>query len=111
MSKAFAGQNFFISGAAKGLGRALALGLAADGATVSIDVVLQEKKDVLTVPIADVKQNGAGQDVVRVIDLAHAGHVTEVPVKTGLSVDSYIEVQSGLHGNEVVIVETSQTKG
>jgi hypothetical protein len=84
---------------------------AADGATVSIDVVLQEKKDVLTVPIAAVKQNGAGQDVVRVIDLLHGGHVTEVPVKTGLSVDSYIEIQSGLRGNEVVIVETSQTKG
>jgi meso-butanediol dehydrogenase/(S,S)-butanediol dehydrogenase/diacetyl reductase len=36
VTKAFAGQNFFISGAAKGLGRALALGLAADGATVGI---------------------------------------------------------------------------
>jgi hypothetical protein len=84
---------------------------AADGATVSIDVVLQEKPNVLTVPIAAVKQNGTGQDVVRVIDLAHGGHVSEVPVKTGLSVDSYIEIQSGLTGNEVVIVETSTTKG
>lgn len=36
VSKAFAGQNIFISGAANGLGRALALGLAADGATVGI---------------------------------------------------------------------------
>jgi len=36
VSKSFAGQSFFISGAAKGLGRALALGLAADGATVGI---------------------------------------------------------------------------
>lgn len=36
MSKAFAGQNIFISGAAMGLGRALALGLAADGAAVGI---------------------------------------------------------------------------
>ena len=36
MNKAFAGQSFFISGAAKGLGRALALGLAADGATIGI---------------------------------------------------------------------------
>ena len=36
MTKAFAGQNFFISGAAKGLGRALALGLAADGAMVGM---------------------------------------------------------------------------
>lgn len=36
MSKVFAGQNIFISGAANGLGRALALGLAADSATVGI---------------------------------------------------------------------------
>ncbi len=36
MSKAFDGQSFFISGAAKGLGRALALGLADDGATIGI---------------------------------------------------------------------------
>jgi multidrug efflux pump subunit AcrA (membrane-fusion protein) len=83
---------------------------AADGATVSIDVIVQEKPNVLTVPIAAVKQNGNGQDVVRVIDLAH-GSVTEVPVKTGLSVDDYIEVESGLRGDEVVIVETSTTKG
>jgi 3-oxoacyl-[acyl-carrier protein] reductase len=36
VGKVFAGQNIFISGAANGLGRALARGLAADGATVGI---------------------------------------------------------------------------
>jgi len=36
VTKAFDGQNFFISGAAKGLGRALAQGLAADGATIGL---------------------------------------------------------------------------
>jgi meso-butanediol dehydrogenase/(S,S)-butanediol dehydrogenase/diacetyl reductase len=36
LGKMFVGQNFFISGAANGLGRALARGLAADGATVGI---------------------------------------------------------------------------
>jgi hypothetical protein len=84
---------------------------AADGATVSIDVVVQDKPNVLTVPIAAVKQNGAGQDVVRVIDLVHGGRVHEVAVKTGLSSGDFIEVESGLTGNEVVIVETSTTKG
>jgi multidrug efflux pump subunit AcrA (membrane-fusion protein) len=84
---------------------------AADGATVSIDVIVQDKANVLTVPIAAVKQNGSGQDVVRVIDLAHGGRVAEVPVKTGLSSGDYIEVERGLTGNEVVIVETSTTKG
>jgi multidrug efflux pump subunit AcrA (membrane-fusion protein) len=84
---------------------------AADGATVSIDVTVEDKPNVLTVPIAAVKENGSGQDVVRVIDLAHGGRVTEVPVKTGLAVDDYIEIDSGLTGNEVVIVETNQTQG
>ena len=62
----------------------------------------------LTVPIAAVKQNGSGDDVVRVIDLAHGGRITEVAVKTGLSEGSYIEIESGLKGNEVVIVEVDQ---
>ena len=83
---------------------------AADGALVSLDVVIQEKADVLTVPIAAVKQNGEGQDVVRVIDLDHGGKVTEVPVTTGLSEGSFIEVTQGLKGDEVVIVEVDTPK-
>ncbi|HLX88986.1 MAG TPA: Calx-beta domain-containing protein, partial [Acidimicrobiales bacterium] len=84
---------------------------AADGAAVSIDVVIQNETNVLTVPIAAVKQNGLGQDVVRVIDLAHGGRVTEAPVTTGLSDSSYIEVKSGLTAGQVVIVETDQATG
>ena len=78
---------------------------AADGAPVTIKVVLQEHLNALTVPIAAVLQNGAGQDIVRVIDLQHGGKITEVRVKTGLSEGSFIEIQSGLKGNEVVVVE------
>ena len=83
---------------------------AADGALVTLDVVIQQKTDVLTVPIAAVKQNGQGQDVVRVIDLDHGGKVTEVPVTTGLSEGSFIEVTHGLKGDEVVIVEVDTPK-
>ncbi len=81
---------------------------AADGAPVTIKVVLQERLNALTVPIAAVKQNGAGEDVVRVIDLAHGGRIREVRVKTGLSEGSYIEIQSGLRANQVVVVEVDQ---
>jgi multidrug efflux pump subunit AcrA (membrane-fusion protein) len=63
------------------------------------------------VPLAAVKLNASGKDVVRVIDLAHGARVTEVPVTTGLQVDDYIEVDKGLSGNEVVIVETNKTSG
>jgi hypothetical protein len=84
---------------------------AADGATVSIDVTVHAANNVLTVPIAAVKQNGLGQDVVRVIDLAQGGHVTEAPVRTGLADSSYIEIDSGLTEGELVIVETDKTTG
>ena len=45
----------------------------ADGSQVSINVVTQEVDNALTVPIAAVKQNGSGADVVRVIDLHQGG--------------------------------------
>ena len=84
---------------------------AADGASVSIDVTVQQKTNVLTVPIAAVKQNGSGQDVVRVIDLAEPrARTTEVPVTTGLTEGSYIEITKGLKGDETVIVEVDQPK-
>ena len=81
---------------------------AADGAAVTIKVVDQQETNVLTVPIAAVKQNGSGQDVVRVIDIEHKGKVTDVPVQTGLTEGSYIEITKGLKGNETVIVEVDQ---
>ena len=83
---------------------------AADGASVSIDVTVQQRTNVLTVPIAAVKQNGSGQDVVRAIDLTNKGHTTEIPVTTGLTEGSYIEITKGLKGDETVIVEVDQPK-
>jgi multidrug efflux pump subunit AcrA (membrane-fusion protein) len=65
-------------------------------------------QNALTVPIAAVKQNGSGQDVVRVIDLTHGGQVHEVPVQTGLTEGSFIEVSKGLRGDETVVVEVDQ---
>lgn len=78
----------------------------ADGSAVSISVVDQEADNVPSVPIAAVKQNGQGVDVVRV--LGAGGAVTEAPVTTGLSEGSYIEVTSGLSIGETVIVQSDQ---
>lgn len=55
-------------------------------------------------PIAAVKQNGDGKDVVRVIDLS-TGTTREVAVTTGLTEGSYIEVKSGLKAKDVVVVQ------
>ena len=81
---------------------------AADGAAVTIKVIVENVPDALTVPIAAVKQNGSGDDVVRVIDLAHRGKVREVRVQTGLTEGSFIEVKKGLRGDETVVVEIDQ---
>jgi hypothetical protein len=83
---------------------------AADGAAVSIDVVDQQATDVLTVPIAAVKQNGSGVDVVRVVDLTNGDKITEVPVSTGLTEGSYIQITKGLVGDEKVIVDVNQSQ-
>jgi len=78
----------------------------ADGATVSITVVDQQVTNVPSVPIAALKQNGTGQDVVRVVD--GSGAVTEVPVQTGLSEGSYIQIMSGVRIGETVLVQSDQ---
>jgi multidrug efflux pump subunit AcrA (membrane-fusion protein) len=80
---------------------------AADGASVSIDVLLDQRADALAVPIAAVKQDGSGRDVVRVLDVA-TGKVREVQVQTGITEGSYLEVKSGLKPGDVVIVEVDK---
>ncbi len=82
----------------------------ADGSQVSINVVDQQVNDAMTVPIAAVKQNGQGVDVVRVIDLHTAGTVTEVPVTTGLTEGSYIQITKGLQLGELVIAGADQSQ-
>ncbi|MFZ0250798.1 MAG: Calx-beta domain-containing protein [Acidimicrobiales bacterium] len=81
----------------------------ADGSAVSITVVTEQKSDALTVPIAAVKQNGTGQDVVRVVELAHGGRIVEVPVTTGLTEGSYIEIKRGLSVGQTVVVEVDSS--
>jgi hypothetical protein len=81
---------------------------AADGAAVTIKVIVKEVQNAIVVPIKAVEQNGSGDDVVRVIDLAKGGTITEVTVQTGLTEGSYIEVSKGLRGDESVVVETDE---
>ena len=81
----------------------------ADGSAVSITVVNQQVDNALTVPISAVKQNGSGVNVVRVINLDQGGRVTEVPVRTGLTEGSYIQIKSGLRLNQLVISGANQS--
>jgi hypothetical protein len=82
----------------------------ADGATVSITVTTQGVKHALSVPVAAVLQNGSGQDVVRLVELSHGGKIREVPVTTGLTAGSYVQITGGLHAGQVVLVSINQNQ-
>ncbi len=77
---------------------------AVDGAGVNVDVIRDERLDVITVPVAAVLQNGEGEDVVRVA--LTDGSTRQIRVEVGLSQGAFVEIRSGLSGNELVVVET-----
>lgn len=78
---------------------------AVDGATVSIDVILDERVDVLVVPVAAVLQQG-GERQVRIIN--DDGTIDRVTVEVGLVDDEFIEITSGLEGGEIVVVSVDE---
>jgi multidrug efflux pump subunit AcrA (membrane-fusion protein) len=40
-----------------------------------------------------------------VVTLSHGGRIVEVPVTTGLTEGSYIEIKHGLHAGQTVVVQ------
>ncbi|MEM7140018.1 MAG: Calx-beta domain-containing protein [Actinomycetota bacterium] len=76
---------------------------AVDGANVRIEVILQERVDAVTVPIAAISLDGTGNEVVSVVD-EETGAVTRTQIVTGLQEGSFTEVVSGLDGDELVII-------
>ena len=74
-----------------------------DGATARVEVILERRDGAVTVPIAAVGQNEEGDESVRVLNL-DSGRIEDVVVVTGLQEDAFIEIVSGLEGNEVVVV-------
>ena len=79
---------------------------AVDGATVSIEVVLDERIDAMVVPRAAIFQDGIGNPTVRVIDPDTLGQ-TEVAITTGIQEGSFTEVISGLDGSEIIVVDVT----
>ena len=75
---------------------------AVDGASVSIDVTLDERVNVLSVPVAAVLRTAAG-DEVRVVN--DKGTISRVSVTIGLIDNEYVEIVSGLKGDELVVVD------
>ena len=75
---------------------------AVDGASVTIEVTLAEKIDVLSVPVAAVLRSSDG-DEVRVVN--DQGTITRVPVTIGLIDNEYVEIVTGLKGDELVVID------
>jgi len=75
---------------------------AVDGATVSIDVTLDEALQVLAVPVASVLRSADG-DQVRVVN--DQGTITRLNVTIGLIDGEWVEIKEGLVGDELIIVD------
>ncbi|GJM38885.1 MAG: hypothetical protein DHS20C19_22520 [Acidimicrobiales bacterium] len=76
---------------------------AVDGANVRIEVILEERVDAITVPIAAISLDGTGNEVVSVVD-EETRAITRTQIVTGLQEGSFTEVVSGLEGDELVII-------
>ena len=79
---------------------------AVDGATVSIEVVLDERIDAMVVPRAAIFQDATGNPTVRVIDPETLAQ-REVAIETGIQEGSFTEVLSGLDGSEIIVVDVT----
>ncbi|MEM9464997.1 MAG: Calx-beta domain-containing protein [Actinomycetota bacterium] len=79
---------------------------AVDGASVSIEVVLDERVDAMVVPRAAIFQDATGNPTVRVIDPDTLVQ-SEVAITTGIQEGSFTEVLSGLDGSEVIVVDVT----
>lgn len=78
-----------------------------DGASVTVDVVLDEVVDVLAVPVASILRTADG-DIVRIVN--DEGTISRVPVTIGLIDREWAQIVSGLTGGELVIVDI-ETEG
>lgn len=77
------------------------------GMTASCTIILEEKKDVIAVPIAAIQETDNNRYVICVKE---DGSTENIEVETGISDDNYVEIISGLTGGETVqVVQTTTT--
>lgn len=69
------------------------------GMSASATIVLEEATDCIAVPISAIQTNGSSKYVIVVKD---NGETENVTVETGISNDNYVQILSGLDGNETI---------
>ncbi|WP_101912479.1 efflux RND transporter periplasmic adaptor subunit [Megasphaera vaginalis (ex Bordigoni et al. 2020)] len=77
------------------------------GMTARVDINTSEKENALAIPIAALKTNNDGSYVLRV---NAAGQTEQVPVKTGIYSDEYVEITSGLEDGDKVSISYTASK-
>ncbi len=78
------------------------------GMSLSCTVILEEEKDVISIPIAAVYENDNGEEYVNKIN--DDGTVEETTIETGIADDNYVQVISGLSLNDKVQIITETTE-
>jgi multidrug efflux pump subunit AcrA (membrane-fusion protein) len=76
-----------------------------DGFTVTVKILIQEKKDIITVPNRAIIRNNSGTSVQVMIDGKPEGRVVTLGFTNGLST----EVIKGLSEGEVVVIQQTRT--
>lgn len=69
------------------------------GMSATCEIIVERVEDAIAVPIEAVQESDNGKYVIVVDSL---GNASNVGVETGISNDAYIEIKSGLTGNETV---------
>jgi multidrug efflux pump subunit AcrA (membrane-fusion protein) len=75
---------------------------APEGTEVRVTIIVDRADSVLTVPLASLVSDADGSAAVQVVEVD--GSVKTVPVVLGLSEGAWVEVVSGLNGDEQVLV-------
>ncbi len=78
------------------------------GMSTSCTVILDEKEDVICVPIDSISENSKGEEYVTKVK--EDGTTEEVIVETGIADENYVQILSGLSLNDKVQIETEITE-
>lgn len=77
------------------------------GMSASCTIILEEADNCIAVPIAAIQTSGSNKYVIVV---KNDGTTENVNVETGISNDSYVQIKSGLSGNETIqMLKTTST--
>lgn len=76
------------------------------GMSATCEIIIERVEDAIAVPVEAIQESDNGKYVIVVDSL---GNTSNVAVETGISNDAYIEIKSGLTGNEKIQMEKTSS--